>query len=118
MKLEIQDKDGFKLLQKTLGISEDGEIPPLHEELQEALVEPPLVMRSMIQHPLVHTMYFPVSNGMYNRQLEQKREMIKRYETEGKWESIVFMHERPYRLQALLEYGYETDDDQFWQIAS
>lgn len=54
----------------------------------------------MIHHPLVVGIYHPMMNQQYNETLKNRREMIRVYTKIGKWSDIVFMHERPYRVEA------------------
>lgn len=65
----------------------------------------------MLRHPLVYSL--PLVNGFANRVYEQKRALIAEAETEDDWTSIVWMHERPHRLTAFINYctGREDDED-------
>jgi hypothetical protein len=64
----------------------------------------------MLRHPLVYAvpLFLP---GHANRALRQKREIIRRAQEEGDWATIIWMHERPYRLGALIDTLTGRDGD-------
>lgn len=71
----------------------------------------------MINHPLVHDFYLPGQNGRYNKMLELKRRDIEKWEREGNWSAILFVHiERPYRLTYLNHYADRIPDDVWWDL--
>jgi len=66
----------------------------------------------MIRHPLVFAV--PFLNcveyvEMLNKSLEYKMKAINKAEQEGDWHRYVWMHERPYRLYALIELQMKAD---------
>ena len=71
---------------------------PLDEELQACVYDGPL--GPMIGHPLVHTL--TVVSGLANKMLQYKREALAEAEADNNWSRWVFLHERPYRCDALL----------------
>ncbi len=59
---------------------------------------------TMLHHPLViEAMYSPMRNKWINAYYAQKLASLKRARDEGDWSSFVFVHERPYRVDALVE---------------
>ncbi|RQW23298.1 hypothetical protein EHS17_14345 [Rhodobacteraceae bacterium CH30] len=59
---------------------------------------------SSLRHPLVSiTPYHESMNAIFNRMLEHKRESIQQSIKAEDWENFVFLHERPYRLNAIVE---------------
>lgn len=58
-----------------------------------------------LRHPLVFSVpYFgEAENERLNAQLEAKRERVAKAYAEGDWSKFVFLHERPYRFDALME---------------
>lgn len=73
---------------------------------------------TMASHPLVHTIYSgPRHNAMINRQLEHKLDSLRRAQSKKDWHSVVFLHERPYRLEALIMYKYALTNETFSKLA-
>ncbi len=71
-----------------------------------------------IKHPLVFDiMYIPENNKRLNKTYEVKRNAVREYFANKNWAAYVFMHERPYRLDALQEIidRIETDEDK-WEL--
>lgn len=63
----------------------------------------------MIAHPLVHDL-LPL-NGMVNRAYLRKKEALAKAQEAGDWHTCVFLHERPYRCEALIDYVLGRDED-------
>jgi hypothetical protein len=63
----------------------------------------------MLRHPLV-VQAFPV-NGLANRAYAHKREQLAEALTDEDWGTVVFLHERGYRLGALIEYVTGRDEE-------
>ena len=64
----------------------------------------------MLKHPLVFSV--PLSlPGLANRALVQKRAALARAIEAEDWHSVVFLHERPYRVEALIDYVTGHDED-------
>ena len=84
----------------------------LDPELEEHLVK--TEWGTMIQHPLVHG--FLSLPGLANEQLIYKQTALAKAKAESDWGSYIFLHERPYRVQAFLDVEDELDDDEYWQL--
>ena len=55
-----------------------------------------------IQHPLVYNVpHFKEMNSLCNEQLKARKKVLERHLQEKDWESYVFTHERPYRIEML-----------------
>lgn len=67
----------------------------------------------MVRHPWL---YSPIpSTGLINRVFASKRQMIADAHLKRRWETVVWTHERPYRLRALLSvilHGHANDPDE------
>lgn len=82
----------------------------LHPDLVPYLTVNGLGMK-MIAHPLVHDL-LPVS-GLANQQYLRKKQALAEAIAAKDWHSVVFLHERPYRCEALIDYvlgRYENSD--------
>ncbi len=62
-----------------------------------------------LKHAYVTTVYEPKMNALYNLQYLQKCEAIEAAHDARAWETYIFMHERPFRLDALLMLVVEHD---------
>ena len=57
-----------------------------------------------IKHPLVYSIcHSPVTNALVNRQFRYKKEALARAADQQNWHSYVYLHERPYRLDAFMD---------------
>lgn len=92
------------------------------EELSPELV--PYIMEGSfgpyINHPLVQSIpHSPVMNRRANLMLAHKKEALEEALATGKWNSVVFLHERPFRLNALLEHvPSDIPPSEYWPIVS
>ena len=77
----------------------------LHEDLVPYL-DTDLVI-PMVRHPLVYEHYMPGMCGHINKRYQYKQQALDKAVEEGKWTSYIFLHERPYRLNALLRASHE-----------
>lgn len=76
-------------------------------------------MGPMLRHPLAYAMFYtPEQNRMLNRGYHAKRAALHTALDERDWSSYVFLHERPYRLEAFLELGEHLADDPaaYWSL--
>lgn len=73
---------------------------PLHEDLEDYVREGPTGL--MLHHPLmIEVFYVPEFNARINYAYEQKRAMAEKARKAGDWNHYIFLHERPYRWEAL-----------------
>lgn len=91
---------------------------PLNEELVPFLAQGRL--GNGIFHPLIHDpFYHEAMNKRINAMFMHKTEAVAKAIEEGRWSSMLFLHERPYRLDALEEilYTHEIDDPEIvWPL--
>lgn len=86
----------------------------LNEELKPYLSNKPF---PMLRHPLLyHMMYSEQMNAMINMQFKFKKEQIEKSSNSKDWETYIYTHERPYRLNAFLEVERNLSDVQYWEI--
>lgn len=91
----------------------------LHPELAEYLTygQP----FDMLRHPLVYGVpYSEQMNNYYNKQLEMKKTATAEALRDGDLSRYVFMHERPYRLDAFTEFVASriVTDKNYWEMLS
>lgn len=88
----------------------------LHEDLRPYLETLPSGW-TCIRHPLVFSiMHAPALNVLANRQLAAKRQATQEAYDEQRWHSYIFLHERPYRAEALADVSALMDDDVYWEM--
>lgn len=80
---------------------------PLHPELLPYVEEGAL--GKMIRHPLVYDLAF--LPGQTNRAYMYKKRLLSEYLAYEDWAGIVWLHERPYRLKALIDYCTGRNDE-------
>lgn len=81
----------FELLQKQ---------EPLNSNLAEHLGQ--MSRFQALRHPLIYMVpYHEMHNAVLNRQYAYKLESLAKAEADHDWSTYVFLHERPYRLDAL-----------------
>lgn len=105
--------DGERLFKEMFGEEED-----LDPELALYLTTSDVVGQ-VLKHPLVfHVPYHSRLAGLANRQLRGKREALASAKAEENWHSYVFLHERAYRAEALLEVveGYDLTPEQRGEV--
>lgn len=74
-------------------------------------------MGPCIKHPLmIETFYQPAAGEWYNARLAAKRKIIAGYEAAGKWGPAVWLHERPFRLDALAERWHRISCARRWRL--
>jgi hypothetical protein len=75
-------------------------LEPLCDDLKPFIFPGPT--GNMIHHPLVIELFFdPERSARVNSYYQHKKEKRAECEAEGKWGQYIFIHERPYRLEAL-----------------
>lgn len=71
----------------------------------------------VLRHPLVYAVpYFPGLNALLNESLRRKRAEATKAVSGRNFYRYVFLHERPYRLNALLEIADELEDGAYWKL--
>ena len=105
---DMSDPDAFsKLLKK----KED-----LDPELEKYLYKDAR-LGDMIKHPLVFSiMHSSVMNSIINRQLKQKKAALEQAVNSKNFESVIFLHEKPYRLNAFLDVMTSMTDKEYWKL--
>jgi hypothetical protein len=90
---------------------------PLHDDLVPYFENKEGI--TSLRHPLVYQV-FGVNNGLANKQYEQKTKAVAKAIREGKWYTYVFLHERPYRCDALIavrdDVGVRISDEDWWKL--
>src|SRR5206468_336994 len=90
---------------------------PLDPEFAEWMEDGPF--GPAIKHPLVYD-FTPQIGGLPNRQLRYKKKALARATEEKDWHTVVFLHERPWRADALInivhEHGEEIADADYWKL--
>lgn len=102
---------------EAFALNADGTAPPLCDELAAALWTSHKSGMTFIKHPFVNEIYTPGLAGRFNRQLAEKQRLVERARSEQEWSTYVWLHERPWRLQALLDVADRCDDVEWWLLA-
>lgn len=89
---------------------------PLHPDLVPYFEEDG-VMGAQLRHPLVYQVPF-FSNGNANAFYEQKKKAIDEALEEKNYNRFLFLHERPYRLQAFETISDLLSDSEYWTLLS
>lgn len=88
---------------------------PLHPDLVPYLEDGEL--GPQLRHPLVYQI--PLwSNGHANYFYEQKKQDLIQAVMHRKYNQIVFLHERPYRLDAFKKIAADLPDEKYWSLLS
>jgi len=91
-------------------------IEPLHPELEAALYYYPGIGR-MIKHPLVFVVcYDPKNHDFYNQSLKKLKELKERTHKEKRWFNYLLLHQRPFRITALLEIQNQLSNQDYWRL--
>ncbi|MBK7362687.1 MAG: hypothetical protein IPJ01_10365 [Micavibrio sp.] len=89
----------------------------LHEDLLPYLNLNEKDMFDSLKHPLVYSVpYSPAMNALLNKRYEVLSEDVKKAFENKKYDSYIFMHERPYRLKAFLDVESLLDDNDYWEF--
>ena len=85
----------------------------LHPDLQPYLEDG--VLGPQLRHPLVYAV--PLwTKAHANHMYEQKQMDLKMAIAEKKYSQIIFLHERPYRLEAFVQITKELSDKEYWSL--
>lgn len=73
-----------------------------------------------LRHPLVYRVpYWDGENPLINRQYAHKREALSKARRDGDWNTVIFLHERPYRAAALAMIAPFIDSDaDYWRLVA
>lgn len=72
-----------------------------------------------IKHPLVFSMWHaPLLNRQVNGTLAWKRECLVQYREQHNWHGYINAHERPYRIDALLELAPDVTHVEWWELVA
>jgi hypothetical protein len=73
----------------------------------------------MLRHPLVYSVpYMPQMNALHNEQLRRKTEELDRAIAARNYTRFVYLHERPYRIDAFrrLVFFHDVNDHEYWTL--
>jgi hypothetical protein len=87
----------------------------LHPDLEPYLEDG--ILGAQIRHPLVYQVPL-VSNGNANAQYAQKKQGLEDALIAGAYGRFIFLHERPYRLEAFKTIADKLPDAKYWELLS
>lgn len=71
---------------------------------------------TVLHHPLIVSVpYAEEMNAIYNDGLRQKKAALEEAVADGNWSHVMMLHERAWRLHALIEYAPLMSDEAFWE---
>jgi hypothetical protein len=85
---------------------------PLHPDLAPYYEEDSF---AMLRHPLIYQVPF-FSGGQANYQYEVKKKLVEEALEKKNYKSFVWLHERPYRLEAFAQIEQLLDDKEYWSL--
>lgn len=92
---------------------------PLDPELAQ-WIDDSSTLGPMIKHPLVYDITGVQFPAPANARLKAKKAALEQAMAEKRWESAVFLHERPHRAHALwkiaVEHGAEISNEDYWGL--
>jgi hypothetical protein len=89
---------------------------PLHPDLLPYFEEEG-ALGPQLRHPLVYQVPF-FTNGMANAYYKQKVKAIEDALAKKNYNTVVYLHERPYRIQAFLDVMESMEDADYWKLLS
>lgn len=90
------------------------------EELHPDLVpyfEPDGAIGAQLRHPLVYQVPF-FNNGLANISYKHKQNALLKAIAEKNFSEVIYLHERPYRLDAFSNIADDLLDTQYWRLLS
>ncbi|MGH2852690.1 MAG: hypothetical protein ACRDLF_00655 [Solirubrobacteraceae bacterium] len=73
----------------------------------------------VLKAPLVFMVpYLPALAATANRAYRMKREAVAQAETDGDWQKVLWLHEKPYRMSVFLRVRERMSDRDYWQALS
>lgn len=89
---------------------------PLHPDLEE-YIDHNSPFGMCIRHPLVYSIaHVPPLNRQMNTLYGHKQEACRRALDEGRYDTYVWLHERPWRLVALSDIAQQLTDQHYWSL--
>jgi hypothetical protein len=88
----------------------------LHPDL-EPYLETDGVLGAQIRHPLVYQVPL-ISNGSANAYYAQKKKAVEDALIASAYGRFIFLHERPYRLEAFTKIADKLPDAKYWSLLS
>lgn len=71
----------------------------------------------MLKHPLVFEIMFDATRcARVNAMLRQKKEMLAKAKADENWLSYIYLHERPYRIDAFRDISWQLADTDYWKL--
>jgi hypothetical protein len=71
----------------------------------------------MIRHPLVYSVvHSPQLNAMVNESLKRKKEAVREARRQRNWNRYIFLHEKPYRIDAFTDICWKMGDSKYWTV--
>ena len=89
---------------------------PLHPDLVPYF-ESDGALGAQVRHPLVYQVPL-FSNGSANAYYLQKKKDLETALAEKNFSRVVFLHERPYRLNAFVQIADQLSDAKYWSLLS
>ena len=90
-------------------------LEPLDPELEPFMEDGPL--GRMLRHPLVYSLcHDPARSGLANAQRKYKKEALAKAREEKDWHTYVYLHERPYRLDAFSDICWDLAGGEYWEL--
>lgn len=115
--MKLTKGEGIKLMST---LSQLEELMGKQEELDPELVEwlqhdgP---FGTCLKHPLVFSIvHAPAMNAYVNAQFRQKQKAAREARADGKWATFVWLHERPYRLDAFAVISWHLEGPDYWKL--
>jgi len=88
----------------------------LHPDLKPYLITREDLGMPGIYHPLFYSVpHVEQLNNWANTQYARKKEALKELRKEKRWNTLIHMYERPYRVQGFIEVKEHLTDDQYWR---
>ena len=103
----VDPKDYAKLLEAI-----ERQHEPLHPDLVPYYEEDSF---AMLRHPLVYQVPF-FSGGQANYQYEVKKKLVEEALEKKNYQQVIWLHERPYRLEAFKEIQEHLSNRQYWSL--
>ena len=93
-----------------------GEAEDLHPDLEKH-IDPEGPLGAFLQHPLVFfAAYDPIFNAHVNKLYLQKKKQANKARKDKNWNRFIWLHERPYRLDAYMDICKNMKPAEYWTI--